>query len=79
MDDFDRASMIEEQTRELAIAAARANAPHGESAFVCQNEECGVPIPEARRVAAPGCRYCIECQSRREAAALKRRGHAIHA
>lgn len=63
--------------RELAIAAARANRLDGESARVCLDEDCGVPIPEARRSAAPGCRYCIECQSRREQ--IKRRGHATHA
>ena len=28
--------------------------------------ECGEPIPEARRLAVPGCRLCIECQTERE-------------
>ena len=28
--------------------------------------ECGEPIPEARRLAVPGCRLCIDCQTERE-------------
>ena len=30
-------------------------------------EDCGEPIPEARRSAAPGCTRCISCQQRAEA------------
>jgi phage/conjugal plasmid C-4 type zinc finger TraR family protein len=26
-------------------------------------EECDDPIPEARRVASPGCTQCVQCQS----------------
>ncbi|MBL4855760.1 MAG: TraR/DksA family transcriptional regulator, partial [Idiomarina sp.] len=26
-------------------------------------EECGEPIPEARRKAIPGVRLCVECQA----------------
>ncbi|MCO8326822.1 TraR/DksA C4-type zinc finger protein [Burkholderia cenocepacia] len=67
MDDFDHASEMEEQYRALAIAAARRPAHQAaESAAFCQNEECGVPIPEERRRAVPGCRFCIECQMHRE-------------
>lgn len=47
-----------------ALAAARQNLPSGESARECA--ECGEPIPEARRRAALGCQYCIECQERIE-------------
>ncbi len=28
--------------------------------------ECGEPIPDARRQAAPGCEYCVGCQRDRE-------------
>lgn len=31
----------------------------GESATDC--EECGVEIPEGRRIAVPGCKLCREC------------------
>ncbi|MEX3688875.1 TraR/DksA C4-type zinc finger protein [Paraburkholderia sp. BR14263] len=79
MDDLDHASDIEEQFRALAIAAiARpvADAPV-DGPTHCVNESCGVEIPEARRKAAPGCRFCIECQTRRET--RLRMGYAIHA
>lgn len=36
----------------------------GESAMDC--DECGTDIPEARRLAVPGCRFCVECQGLRE-------------
>ena len=32
----------------------------GESATEC--ESCGGDIPEARRQAVPGCRFCVMCQ-----------------
>ncbi len=42
------------------IARARKNVPAGESLEFC--EECGEPIPEARRRAMPGVRLCLACQ-----------------
>lgn len=42
------------------IQLARSMIPSGESKIFCQ--ECNTKIPEARRAAQPGCRYCIECQ-----------------
>lgn len=45
---------------EDAVEQARGNLKHGDSLTHC--EECGEPIPEARRRAAPGVRYCIDCQ-----------------
>lgn len=74
MDDFDHASDIEEQYRALAIAAATrpARSTTGESEVFCQNEACGEPIPDERRRAIPGCRFCIECQERRELAIYRR-------
>lgn len=36
----------------------------GESLTHCA--ECEEPIPEARRVAVPGVKLCIECQSERD-------------
>lgn len=61
-DQFDRAAELEQMHREAAIrrqADKQAAAP-AVSAYDC--EECGEPIPEARRQAAPGCRCCISCQ-----------------
>jgi phage/conjugal plasmid C-4 type zinc finger TraR family protein len=59
-----------------AISSARASLPTDESEAHCV--ECGEPIPERRRVALPGVRTCIECQSARDAepkpSAINRRG-----
>ena len=42
------------------IARVRRRLSGGESLEEC--EECGEPIPLARRLAMPGVRLCIECQ-----------------
>ena len=59
-----------------AVSAARARMPKGESAQWC--DECGEEIPERRRVAVPGVRTCVACQSGRDSAvrysAINRRG-----
>ena len=59
-----------------AVSAARARMPQGESAEYC--DECGEPIPEKRRMALPGVRTCVECQSSRDSAVrqsgINRRG-----
>lgn len=36
----------------------------GVSAAAC--DDCGEDIPEARRLAVPGCRLCVECQGLQE-------------
>lgn len=45
---------------EDAVEQARSRLPKGESLTHC--EECGETIAEARRLAVPGVRRCIECQ-----------------
>lgn len=59
-----------------AVAGARARLPAGEGLDYC--EDCGEPIPAARRRALPGVRTCVPCQSERDAAvrhsAINRRG-----
>lgn len=47
-----------------AVAKIKSNIPVGESLLHC--EECGVDIPENRRLAIPGVRLCISCQSEQE-------------
>lgn len=42
------------------VARVRSRLPKGESLAEC--EECGEPIPEARRKALPGVRLCLLCQ-----------------
>jgi len=46
---------------EDAVKRIRENMPKGESAERC--EECDEPIPQARREAVPGVKYCVKCQS----------------
>ncbi len=55
---------------ELARLKARAR-PAGESLTHCA--ECREPIPEARRIALPGVKLCIDCQQERDGA-FKARG-----
>ena len=59
-----------------AVLSARAKLPSGEGAAYC--EECGEHIPERRRLALPGARTCVQCQSARDAtvvrAGINRRG-----
>ena len=62
-----------------AVLRARSRLPRGPSLEHC--EECGEPIPSARREALPGVRRCIGCQTEadktdaaREAAGYNRRG-----
>lgn len=46
------------------IKRARSCLPSGESSEWC--EECGSPIPEARRRALPGVRLCVICQEEQD-------------
>lgn len=52
-----------EKMTELFVAETRKAIYSGESASHC--EECGEPIPEARRKAI-ACQYCLPCQTRLE-------------
>ena len=65
-----------EDTVSDAVKLARAGIPAGESATHC--EDCGEPIPAARRRALPGTRTCVPCQSERDAcrpsSGINRRG-----
>ena len=64
---FAKDGAVQEQidaTVEDAIKHARDQLPRGESLRDC--EECGKTIPQARRVAVPGVRLCIECQSEQD-------------
>lgn len=44
-----------------AVRQARSRLPTGPGEICCQ--ECGEEIPEGRRRAMPGARFCIACQS----------------
>ena len=61
---WSRDGAVQEQidaSVEDEIQRARSQLAGGESATEC--DECGAPIPEARRKAIPGVRLCIACQS----------------
>jgi phage/conjugal plasmid C-4 type zinc finger TraR family protein len=61
---WSRDGAVQEQidaTVDSAVQLARSRLPDGESLTHC--EECGEAIPEARRKAMPGVRYCVRCQS----------------
>jgi phage/conjugal plasmid C-4 type zinc finger TraR family protein len=62
-DVFDRAQARELEMRQDALAehARRAQPAAGDSALDCVR--CGDAIPEARRLAVPGVKTCIECQT----------------
>lgn len=53
-----------DSTVEDAVRRSRSQLPRGESLSHC--EECGEPIPQARREAIAGVRLCIACQSERD-------------
>lgn len=60
-----------------AVQRARSQLPAGPSLTHC--EECGDPIPQARREALPGVRLCVPCQTehdadQRQSAGYNRRG-----
>ncbi|MCL7940382.1 DksA/TraR family C4-type zinc finger protein [Halomonas sp. ATCH28] len=64
---WSRDGAVQEQidsTVEDALARSRRQLPGGESAQHCT--ECGEPIPQARREAIRGVRFCITCQAERD-------------
>ncbi|MDR3631729.1 MAG: TraR/DksA C4-type zinc finger protein [Desulfocapsaceae bacterium] len=63
-DQFDRAQELDARYRRQALDAHRSRRPQGESRTHCL--DCGEAIPEARRLAVPGCRYCIDCAEEHE-------------
>ena len=70
-DPLDIASKYEQLARDIAINRQRQNAglagkTVADSADFCNNEDCNVAIPQPRREAMPGCRYCIDCQQQTE-------------
>lgn len=64
MDQFDRASELEQIARDKAIAYQQSKMLQGKSAHECQ--DCGEPIPEARRLAIIGVKTCVDCQTIKE-------------
>jgi phage/conjugal plasmid C-4 type zinc finger TraR family protein len=61
-DWLDEASELSQAQHEKAIANRVVYSGISEEFCV----ECGDDIPEARRVAVPGCKYCVDCQQLKE-------------
>jgi len=64
---WSRDGAVQEQidaTVESAIQLARSRLPDGKGLTHC--EECEIAIPETRRRALLGVRYCVRCQSELE-------------
>ncbi|MFV0473320.1 MAG: DksA/TraR family C4-type zinc finger protein [Pikeienuella sp.] len=57
---------IEDELKRMRLAQEQAR----ESLTHCV--ECEEPIPEKRRKAVPGVRFCIDCQRERDAAPVQR-------
>lgn len=57
VDHLDNAADLEEMERDMAINKRVRYI--GISATRCG--ECGDVIPQGRRDAVPGCKYCVEC------------------
>jgi len=62
-----------ESTVNDAVQRVRSALPTGESLSHC--EECGEPIPEARRVAVAGVRLCLSCQQAEDTRQIKFSGY----
>ncbi len=63
-DIFEQASDLEQRQREDALAMQAARQPIGASLSHCQ--DCGEPISDKRRLCAPGCTRCVNCQNEYE-------------
>lgn len=68
-DDVDRASeregeILTEALYQQARRAGLAGKTVADSAKHCH--DCDAPIPQARRVAVPGCQLCVACQGAHE-------------
>ena len=78
-DSIDLAQAREEEQRTAALADQALRAAQvrgsGESALYC--DECGVTIPEARRVALPGVRLCVDCQRDAERVEARRTANGM--
>jgi phage/conjugal plasmid C-4 type zinc finger TraR family protein len=61
---WSRDGDVQEQihaTVDSGLQLARSRLSQGESSTHC--EECGIVIPDARRKAIPGVRFCVSCQT----------------
>lgn len=61
MDEGDLGNMIADRFQKQALARQLNRPAPGVSLTEC--EDCEEPIPEARRIAVPGCGRCVACET----------------
>jgi len=66
VDQFDRAQELDAQHLADSLVAQQRRAGQLSGPALSHCADCGDEIPFARRVAVPGCRLCIDCQTLRE-------------
>lgn len=69
VDDIDRAQareaeLLQDALRDQSRRAGLAGKTAADSAECCSS--CGAAIDARRRMAVPGCQWCVVCQARRE-------------
>lgn len=70
-DLYDRAQareaeMLADALRDHHRRAGLVGKTAADSSAFCQAKGCDEPIPETRRQAVPGCKFCVACQTRQE-------------
>ncbi|MBM9605953.1 TraR/DksA family transcriptional regulator [Desulfopila inferna] len=60
-DQFDRAQELDAVFREQALAIHKRAASQGTGTARTICVDCDEKIPQARRIAVPGCLRCVEC------------------
>lgn len=64
----DGAAVAEQYHVEDSLALHKLQKPINDNeSGICQDEDCGVAIPEARLRAIPHARFCVSCQAKRDA------------
>lgn len=61
MDEADSGRMAGDRFLQDALASLRQKQTSGPGLLFC--DDCGDPIPAARRQACPGCTRCVACQA----------------
>lgn len=77
MDLEEQAQELEQQQRDYAIRRARGNPLHGNwrrlSKKWCDGPACGERIPDERRRAIPGVKFCVNCKEQQEKRGMQTR------
>jgi len=72
MDECDNASRIASFMDRVFLEARLRRATGTGPVTFTHCEECDEEIPEARRIAEPGCTLCVDCKAAKEGYAWRR-------